>query len=422
ANNAFTQVGIGSGGDPGGTSYLKDLPANPGADFIVATDQNFANVYLGSGVNFSSIQQISSISPANKFSVTDDGSAIFYVGTDKLIHAIVINFTNGNVQDVIISNDAIWSNVAISKDGKRFAAITDEGINELWVYDYTIQSWKTFTLFNPTYTEGVTTGDVLYPDVLDWDYSGNYVMYDALNQIKDANNNIIEYWDISFIRAFDKNTTQYGDGEISKLFNGLAENTSIGNPSFSKNSPYIIGFDFVDETANENDIVNANIETGDYGFIINQGEVGYPSFSKLDDYIIFNTITDNIGFAKLGTNKITYANSKGNIFTDARWGNWFANGIRDINIATNEQLDTKQNWSLNPTLASGQIRITSQETTEKGVIQVFDALGRQVLANELEATQSGADQIINVSNINPGNYFVRIQAGKSIQTSRFIKN
>ena len=265
-------------------------------------------------------------------------------------------------------------------------------------------------------------GDVLYPDVMDWDYSGNYIMYDALNQIKDANNNIIEYWDISFIRAFDKKTTQYGDGQISKLFNGLAENTSIGNPSFSKNSPYIIGFDFIDETANENYIVNANIETGDYGFIINQGEVGYPSFSRLDDYVIYNTPTDQIGFAKLATNKISYGNDNGVLFTGARLGNWFANGTRDINIATNEQLAANQTWTLNPTLASGQIRISSKASSSKGIIQVFDAMGRQVLANELEATQSGSDQIITVSNLTPGNYFVRIQAGNRVESTRFIKN
>lgn len=422
AANAFTSVGIGSGGDPGGTSYLKDLPVNPGNDFIVATDESFANVYLASGNNFSTIQQISSISPANKFSVTDDGSAIVYVGTDKKIHAIIINYSNGTVQESLVSNDAIWSNVAISKDGKRIAAITNEGKNEIWIYDFTIQSWKSFTLYNPTYSTGVTTGDVEYPDVIEWDYSGNYVMYDALNQIKDANNNKIEYWDISFLRAFDKKTTQYGDGQISKLFNGLAENTSIGNPSFSKNSPYIIGFDFIDETANQNSIVNANIETGDYGFIINQGEIAYPCFSRLDDYLIFNTPTDLIGFAKLGTNKISYGNSNGTLFNQARWGNWFANGKRDINIATNEQFATKQSWTLYPTLTSGQIRLTALETTEKGLIQIFDELGRQVIADELDATQVGSQQNLEVSKLSTGNYFVRIQAGKTIQTSRFIKN
>ncbi len=422
ANTAFNKVGIGSGGDPGGSSYLNDLAANPGQDFVVATDQNFANVYLASGNNFSTIQQISTISPANKFSVTDDGSVILYVGTDKKIHSINIDFGANTITEILVSNDAIWSNAAISKDGKRLAAITDEGKNEIWVYDYTVAAWKTFTLYNPTYTSGVTTGDVLYPDVLDWDYSGNYLMYDALNQIKDANNNTIQYWDISFIRVFDKTNKVYGDGQISKLFNGLAENTSIGNPSFSKNSPYIIGFDFIDETANQNSIVNANTETGDYGFIFNQGEIGYPSFSRLDDYIIYNTPTDQIGFAKLGTDKISYANNNGILFNGGRWGNWFANGVRDINIATNEQFAATHNWTLNPTLASGEIRISSKEATSKGIIQIFDAMGRQVIAKELEATQSGSDQIINVANLTSGNYFVRIQAGNTIESSRFIKN
>lgn len=59
AESAFTQVGIGSGGSASGSVYQKDLPANPGGDFIVATDAASDQVYLAYNSNFSTIDVVS---------------------------------------------------------------------------------------------------------------------------------------------------------------------------------------------------------------------------------------------------------------------------------------------------------------------------------------------------------------------------
>ena len=421
AENAFSQVGIGGGGNAGGTVYQKDLPVNPGSDFIVATDGQADQVYLAYGSNFSNITSISLKSPKNRFSVTDDGSTIVYVGIDKRIHGIDINYSNGDITEFDISTNPVWANVAISKDGNRIAAVTDAKSNEVWIYDFNIQQWKTFTLYNPTFSEGVTTGDVLFADILEWDYSGNYVMYDAYNEIKDQSGNTIHYWDIGFLRAYNKKTGSYGDGNISKLYSGLPENTSIGNPAFSKNSPYIIAFDYIDEFENTNYIVGTNLETGDEDAIIQQDELGYPSYSRLDDYIIHNAPGDEIGIVELGSNKISSNGTSSNLFTDGRLGFWYANGKREINISIHEQIKETDNWLVYPNIVRNDVTLKALDTHGKGLVQLFNIYGSQIAAYELDALNEGSAQLISLSALSAGSYLVRISAGDHIQTTKIIK-
>lgn len=421
AQNAFAAVGIGSGGNAGGSNYQNNVSPNPGNDFIVATDGASDKVYLTYGTNFSTINTISDIDPSHRFSVVDDGTAIVYAGVDKKIHAITIDYSTGKVNEFEVSSDAIWANAAVSKDGSRIAAVTDAISNEIYVYDFTLAQWHTFQLYNPTYSQGVQTGDVLYSDILEWDFSGNYVMYDAYNAIKDQTGGTLNYWDIGFIRVFDKKSGNFGDGQISKLYNGLPENTSIGNPTFSKNSPYIVAFDYIDEYEDTYYIVGTNIENGDEDAILNQDELGYPSYSRLDDYIIYNSSGNTINESKLASNKISYGNASSNIFTDARLGYWFANGKRDINIATHEQLDQEAQWAIYPNLVKNELLVKSLKSHTNGFIQIFNTLGTPVGKYNLDAQIEGSAQNLNLSNLASGTYIIRIQSGQEIQTNKIIK-
>ena len=139
---------------------------------------------------------------------------------------------------------------------------------------------KPFEIENPTSVQGVNANNVQYADVIEWDFSGEFVLYDALNKITREGVEDIEYWDIGFLRAWDNGSNNFGDGLVLKLIPDLAENTSIGNPTFAKNSPYIIAFDFLDDEGN-NFIIGANVETGDFGTIFENSVIGYPNFSRI---------------------------------------------------------------------------------------------------------------------------------------------
>jgi bacillolysin len=82
-----------------------------------------------------------------------------------------VNLT-GTPSEFIVSNEAIWDNVAISKDGTKMAAVTADHDGAIYVYSFLKKKWTEFKLHNPTYTEGVETSDVQYADSFEWDFSG----------------------------------------------------------------------------------------------------------------------------------------------------------------------------------------------------------------------------------------------------------
>lgn len=420
AENAFAQVGIGTGGSSSGDKYQKNLNPNPGSDFIVATDASPNQVYLAHGNGFATIDVISGTTPKSRFSVTDDGSAIFYVGEDENIHAIQINYSNGQVTETKVSTSPVWGNVAVSKDGSRIAMVSNAVENKITVYDFNLQQGQTFTLYNPSYS-GSITGNVLYADALEWDYSGNYVMYDAYNEIKNQAGSTINYWDIGFIRVFDKKKNTFGDGNISKLYSGLPENTSIGNPVFSKNSPYIVAFDYIDEIENTVYLVGGNIETGKEDAISNQSDLFVPNYSRLDNYIIGTVNTNEIHAFQLASDKISYGGSSTQLFTDASNGYWFGNGTRTINVATHEPSEKITNWTVFPNLVNNSVVIKAVNDMGNGVVQIVNSTGNTVRSAELNPLGKGVTQHINLSDLPAGAYFMRIMSGNNYQTEKIIK-
>lgn len=68
------------------------------------------------------------------------------------------------------------------KDGNLIAVLFTNEEDKIHVYDFVKGEWKSFKLYNPTYSNSVT-GDVRYADQMDFDHSGEYLMYDAFNEI-----------------------------------------------------------------------------------------------------------------------------------------------------------------------------------------------------------------------------------------------
>ena len=109
---------------------------------------------------------------------------------------------------------------------------------------------------------------------------------------------------------------------------------SIGNPTFSKNSPYIIAFDYLDSETDEYAIFGANLLTGDLDLITTNATTGYPSFSKKDDKIAFSALNmsdeEVVAAISLSANKITGAGSASIIVSDAKWPVFYAVGDRTL--------------------------------------------------------------------------------------------
>jgi PKD repeat protein len=274
-----------------------------------------------------------------KVSVADNGSAGVFVANDSKIK--VIGLDPSDPFEEYLSDEAFFDNVAVSKDGKRLAAISIEADASIYVYDFTTQTWETFVLYNPTTSDaGIDAGGVLYADAIEFDITGEYLIYDACNVINSNSVEDIYYWDIGFIRVWNNSTGDFGDGTIAKLFSSLPENTSVGNPVFSKNSPYIIAFDyFYDDGVNqEYGIYGANLETGDLGLIFENNTLGYPGFSTNDNRIAFTTLYGTISHEIVATVGLsaTKINPSGNATTlidYAKWPVYYATGERALGLA-----------------------------------------------------------------------------------------
>ena len=429
AQNAFGQVGIGGGGTTTGVVYQQDLPVNPGSDWVVYVSNDQTKLQLTNGTG-STTQTLSTRGIANKPSISDNGKYIFYIGRDKKMYLVTLNWSTNppTATDVVIQSNPIWNNVAVSKDGSKIAA--NDGTDTIWLYSFAKSQWKTYKLFNPTFS-GVNSGAVKFSDFLEWDHFGTSVLYDAYNRINGQSGAAIEYWDVGVIDVWSNQTNNWAaTAHIEKLFTDLPANTSIADPTYAKNSPYIVAFDFFDDTDPNKRayyILAANTQKGTVTQaatgIYENNTVAYPSYSRTDDRILF-TNEDQSGNSRLGIIKVSSnklePNGAPTVFkTDASFGNWFANGTRVL-TSIGELDKTAIRISPNPFTDLVQVNITA-ETTDKGKVEIFDLLGRnlQTIPLSINAGQNAVS--LDTHTLQAGSYLLKISIGDKSRTSKIVK-
>jgi hypothetical protein len=408
---AFDQVGVTDGQ---GGNYQSELQVNPGQDYILlynqaSNDQNSLYICSTAGDNFIPISQTL---VNNKPSIVDDGSYALFISPDKYIRSIELSQTPN---EMIIQNDPIWHNVAIAKDGSKLSAITVYEDSTLWVYSFQLEQWAGFHLYNSTTAQGEETNTVIYADAMEWDYSGEYIMYDALSRIENPFGDPIEYWDINFIKVWDNAANNWGSGDIFKLFGSLPAGISVGNPSFSKNSPFIFTFDLLDETNNSVTVSAANFETGDVGEIfVNDGVLSTPNYSKLDNQIIFTTTynsSNTIAIIDMQSNKISPVSGNANVLiTEAKWGIWFSQGSRPL--LDIPEKENKISFSVYPNPTDGIINLSlGQGMDENLILDILDMQGA-VLMKGIHLTNNSMQ--VDLSMLSPGIYLIRL-TGRNTQ-------
>ncbi len=340
AKTAFDAVGIVEPSSTTPPDKNPTLPTNTGGDLILLTDATDNKLY-STVVNSTKFDLKASTGLTHRPSVTDNGLFAYYVSPDKRIRRVNLA---GSPVETVVSNETVWDNVAISKDGNRLAALTDQADASVWVYSFPQKQWKTFKLFNPTTSKGVTTGEVQYADSFEWDYTGEYIVYDAYNALKNPQGKAIDYWDLGFIRAWNSSKNDFGDGSIDKLFASLDEGESIGNPTYAKNSPNVMAFDYeqtLDGTTT-NYVVATNLEIGTVNGIYKNNTLGYPNYSRSDDRLVFDIEAtggeEDVATIALQADKITPSGSATTLYKEAKWPVWFSQAARVLPTKTAQTL------------------------------------------------------------------------------------
>lgn len=408
ARTAFDAVGI-LGEQQG--NYEVDINPNPGQEFVLTVGSNFSGIFVNrpDGTNVGTLTNRGVLS---KPSVSDDGTEIVYVGTDNHIYYITINWNTSQVQEQRLSNTPVWRNVVIAKDGSKVAALEKELKKEIVVFNFgtTITS-AVFELYNPTFTQDVNTGDVQYADAMEFDLSGEYIMYDANNKLKSNTAGTIEYWDIGFIKVWNNQTKTFSLGVIEKLFPALPSDVSVGNPAFAKNSPYIVAFDYLE--GNKFYILGANVERGQVSLLWENNDLGFPNYSSMDNRIVFdnkgNTAT-NIGVMNLKTNKIEPEAQPVLLLTDRRWASWFSNGSRVLTGL--EDIWNKENGKAleiypNPAGNVIQLRLPDLPTAEYKLV-ITDMGGMPVRSQIIRIEGNPTDRPMDITDLSAGIYHISL--------------
>jgi hypothetical protein len=312
------------------------LQTNPGKQYVLGlnTDKTKTTTLFLVDANTGTTRNLTTTAVANKPAVTDDGTTAYFVGTDRKIRRLTL--TGTNVNETVVQNQAIWNSVAVSKDGKRLAANTFSIDTSIVVFNLDNGQSKRFKLYNPTKTQDVNGTGVQYADALDFDYTGEFVIYDAYNAIPRGVGDTLSFFDIGLINVWSNTRNNFGNGKVEKLFTDLPEGLSVGNPVFSKNSPAIIAFDLIDDTdPSQTDVhvVSYNIENGDAGGFDPQTLLGYPDFSTDDDAIILDDDATGAGIygGAIDIDKITAVGNTASLIPKAKWGKWLAQGTRNLN-------------------------------------------------------------------------------------------
>lgn len=422
AGNAFDQVGI---LDESEIEFEEDFDTNPGSDLLLVSDQDLSQLYL---FNLQTGEEIynplSTTGILSKPSITDDGSRIVFVGTDNHVHLIDLDWSTDPpaFTENVITVSPDWRNAVISKNGRFLALLENVVSNNIIVFDVLNDNVNVFELTNPTYTQGINTGEVQFADVMEFDATSTSIMYDAFNQVQ-GSAGALEYWDVGFIEVWNPQADTWALGDIEKLFNNLPEGINIGNPTFSKNSPYIIAFDIFDGAVYE--IIGVNLETQDLNTILPNTGLGYPSYSRDDGFMIYDL--DIFGYTDLGVLQLTsdkierVANSDEILLVGGKWGVWFSNGERTLSSTNNLLSPDQFGLTLSPNPASDFINL---EILDKSLYSasksyfLYDIHGRLLKS----IVDKGSSMQIDVRELQIGSYNLVVEAGGKTTSLLFIKN
>ncbi len=426
-SDAFYQVGIGdpgTGGGGSGSGSPGGIAVNPGQDYILSYDVNPNDdntLYISSteGTDFIAISQTKL---KRKPSLVDNGSWGVMISEDDRMRSIAMS---GSYEENVISPDTIWDNVAVSKDGKRIAAITTSIDSAIYIYDFNLGYWSKYHLYSPTFTPGITVDNVLYADALEWDYTGQYVIYDAYNEMENNNGENVDFWDVGVIRVWDNGSNSWGDGKIEKVFTSLPEGVSIGNPSLSKNSPFIIAFDYYNANDNSYAVLGTNLETGETATIYENNELGFPNYSKKDDIVVFGTQYNGnnvVAEIAMQPDKINSTGDAYLLINVAKWPVWYATGDRNL-TGVKENVSKPVFFSnVYPNPARNSVSaVFKSEKVQPYSVSLYNVFG-QLLINKTGRAVMGLNKIIlPLEALTNGTYMVKITLNNSTKVHKIIK-
>jgi len=422
---AFDSVGITDATQP--FEHSADLAVNPGREKVLLTAAPPASDGTTMYIADSSFKSLTSISKRRVLfrpSISDDGKKILFVTEDKQLIALTLNGTSAT--ETMIDSARIWSRCAISRDGRHFAAVHDAMDTAIYIGSMSGGSMKRFNLNGPVDgTSHAVTGAVI-STALEWNFAGDNIVYDVFNSLAGPGGTKLENWDIGFLRGWDPTLESFGDGEVNKLFNNLGDGISVGNPTFSKNSPNIIAYECIDDLTSSIAVMTMNLENLKTVKAAATAFPGYPSYSKRDDKIAFSTIDGRdtvISVVNVKEDKQTPSGDPTVTIRKMKWAIYFADGSRGLTPTRQPVPLMTEPTGLNVFFYKGGLRATFTGTgITSAHISIARADGKMVHRETVSAGGGGPLYFVwnAPHSVARGVYFVRVETSRGVMAKKFL--
>ncbi len=359
----------------------------------------------------------------NRPAVSDASGIIIFV--DKNYDLRVLYANAQNPQEEVLDSSGVWESVAIGP-GLSSLALTSKFIDTtIYYFDFTNNISKTIKITTQSY-DAANAKTALYADEMSFDPTGNYLLFDCYNQLTGAQGDTISFWNINIL--------DIATGQISSVFPPLTNGISVGNPSFSKTSPYRFTFDYWNSDTKENYVSAADFNTGQVGTVAGPVyDLGYPTYSADDKTIAYHDVEyvnfayhDVVNQMPMQSDMITGSNTPQSYMTDATYPYWFVVGTRTTGVkkspsAVPADFSLLQNYP-NPFNPSTNIEY-SIPNEEKVSLKIFDVLGN-VVATLVDKEEPAGNYRVMFStsnlNVSSGVYFYRLQAGSNVVTKKMV--
>ena len=317
---AFNTVGIldGPGSEP-----PADLPPVNGEEWIavVNAESNDNSLYRVSPDSVGPV--IEQLTTTQVFSFTScpittdrDGTYMIFVDSAHFLRAIL---TDGSGETVISSTGEWWS-VALSPDGTKLAATSIYVDSSIHIFDFVNpDSSKVIHLYSPTTAEGVISQTVIYSDALEWNLTGEYVLYDAFNSVPQQGGGSVSYWDINIVEVENEH--------IFRVIAPPPEGVQIGNPSFASTNDIAFAFDIINTNSGSNYVAAVNLFNVQMEVVESNGSsIGFPDYSPDDSKIVFQRVVSGVKTLRqidMNADKITAKASSISWLIEGSLANWF---------------------------------------------------------------------------------------------------
>ncbi len=154
-------------------------------------------------------------------------------------------------------------------------------------------------------------------------------------------------------------------------------------------------------------------------------QTGYPNYNLRDNTLLYDGADsngENIYIIGATSSKIMGSGSETNLIREAKWGTWFGNGNRSLQVNTKEfDFINEMTCSPNPFTETIELQVQSTKS-EKVNISIYDILGKLQYTTVLYLQEGKNSKTLSLQQLNSGNYQLVIHSEKGLSATRIIKN